>query len=188
LKLVESLSNQIDLRRTYFARDLVIFEDVSWLPIISVLDEESSVASQQASDINLTSQELKSQSALLIDENSVAAKKVKAKFAGGTVHVAVPFDSRWRLIVDDAQLSPRVAFGSSTAFDAPIAGILSLQYKTSPLRYLFLAVQAVVWICLIMLAANFSRFRRRMRKPESNETTVFVDVIRSDQKIDMATR
>jgi hypothetical protein len=188
LNLVESLSNQLDLRRTYFARDLVIFEDVSWLPIISVLDEESSVASQQASDLNLTSQELKSQSALLIDENSVADKKVKAKFAGGTVHLAVPFDSNWRLMVDDAQLSPRVAFGSSTAFDAPIAGLLSLQYETSPLRYIYLIIQAFVWLCLIMLAANFSRFRRRIRQVESKGVTVLVDAVRPDQKIDMATR
>ena len=188
LSLVESLSNQLDLRRTYFARNLVIFEDVTWLPIISVLDEESSVASQQVSDFSLTSQELKSQSALLIDKNSVADKKVKAKFAGGTVHVAVPFDSRWRLMVDDAQLAPRVAFGSSTAFDAPIAGILSLQYQTSPLRYFYLAVQAIVWLCLIMLAANFSRFRRRMRQVESNDVTVLFDAVRQDQKIDMATR
>jgi hypothetical protein len=187
LNLVESLSNQLDLRRTYFARDLVIFEDVSWLPFISVLDEESSVASQQASDLNLTSQELKSQSALLIDENSVADKKVKAKFAGGTVHLAVPFDSNWRLMVDDAQLSPRVAFGSSTAFDAPIAGLLSLQYETSPLRYIYLVIQAFVWLCLIMLAANFSRFRRRIRQVESKGVTVLVDAVRPGQKIDMAT-
>ena len=188
LSLVESLSNQLDLRRTYFARNLVIFEDVTWLPIISVLDEVSSVASQQVSDFSLTSQELKSQSALLIDKNSVADKKVRAKFAGGTVHVAVPFDSRWRLIVDDAQLAPRVAFGSSTAFDAPIAGILSLQYQTSPLRYFYLVVQAIVWLCLIMLAANFSRFRRRMRQVESNDVAVLFDAVRQDQKIDMAKR
>ena len=188
LSLVESLSNQLDLRRTYFARNLVIFEDVTWLPIISVLDEVSSVASQQVSEFSLTSQELKSQSALLIDKNSVADKKVRAKFAGGTVHVAVPFDSRWRLIVDDAQLAPRVAFGSSTAFDAPIAGILSLQYQTSPLRYFYLVVQAIVWLCLIMLAANFSRFRRRMRQVESNDVTVLFDAVRQDQKIDMAKR
>lgn len=102
--------------------------------------------------------------------------------------MAVPFDSNWRLMVDDAQLSPRVAFGSSTAFDAPIAGLLSLQYETSPLRYIYLVIQAFVWLCLIMLAANFSRFRRRIRQVESKGVTVLVDAVRPDQKIDMATR
>jgi hypothetical protein len=186
--LVESLSNQLDLRRTYFARDLVIFENVTWLPIISVLDEESSVASQQAGDFSLISQELKSQSALLVDKNSVADKKVRAKFAGGTIHVAVPFDSRWQLEVDAAQLVPRVAFGSSTAFDAPIAGIVALRYQTSPLRYLYLSLQAIVWLCLIMLAANFSRFRRRIRQIEPKEVTILGASAGPEQKIDMASR
>ena len=186
--LVESLSNQLDLRRVYFSRDLVIFENVSWLPIVSVLNEESSVASEQASDIALTSQELKSTTPILVDENSVAAKRVSSRFSGGTVHVAVPFDSRWQLVVDDAQLSPRVAFGSSTAFDAPIAGVVSLQYKTSPLRYLYLVLQALVWLCLLMLAANFSRFRRSIRQTEAKSVTLVSDSSRPEQKIDMASR
>ena len=186
--LVESLSNQLDLRRVYFSRDLVIFENVSWLPIVSVLNEESSVASEQASDIALTSQELKSTTPILVDENSVAAKRVSSRFSGGTVHVAVPFDSRWQLVVDDAQLSPRVAFGSSTAFDAPIAGVVSLRYKTSPLRYLYLVLQALVWLCLLMLAANFSRFRRSIRQTEAKNVTLVSDSSRPEQKIDMASR
>ena len=186
--LVESLSNQLDLRRIYFARDLVIFENVSWLPIVSVLSEESSVASEQASDIALTSQELTSTTPMLVDENSVAAKRVSSRFSGGTVHVAVPFDSRWHLMVDDAQLSPRVAFGSSTAFDAPIAGVVSLQYQTSPLRYLYLILQASVWLCLLMLAANFSRFRGRIRQIEAKRVTLVADSSRPEQKIDMASR
>lgn len=186
--LVESLSNQLDLRRIYFARDLAIFENVSWLPIVSVLSEESSVASEQASDIALTSQELKSTTPMLVDENSVAAKRVSSRFSGGTVHVAVPFDSRWHLMVDDAQLSPRVAFGSSTAFDAPIAGVASLQYQTSPLRYLYLILQALVWLCLLMLAANFSRFRGRIRQIEAKRVTLVADSSRPEQKIDMASR
>ena len=87
-----------------------------------------------------------------------------------------------------SQLSPRVAFGSSTAFDAPIAGLLGLQYETSPLRYLYLVIQAFVWLCLIMLAANFSRFRRRIRQVELKGVTVLDGAMRPDQKIDMASK
>ena len=91
-------------------------------------------------------------------------------------------------MVDDAQLSPRVAFGSSTAFDAPIAGVASLQYQTSPLRYLYLILQALVWLCLLMLAANFSRFRGRIRQIEAKRVTLVADSSRPEQKIDMASR
>ncbi len=186
--LVESLSGQLDLRRIYFASDLVIFENVSWLPIVSVLNEESSVASEQASDTALTSQELKSTTPLLVDENSVATKRVRSRFFGGTVHVAVPFDSRWHLLVDDAQLSPRMAFGSSTAFDAPIAGVVGLQYQTSPLRYVYLVLQASTWLCLLILSANFSRFRRRIRQIEAKNVTIVSYSSRAEQKIDMASQ
>jgi hypothetical protein len=187
-KLVESLSNQLDLRRTYFARDLVIFENVSWLPIVSVLDEESSVASQQASDVALTSQNLKSVSPLVVDENSVADKIARTQFAGGTVHVAVPFDSRWHLVVDGAQLTPRVAFGASTAFDAPIAGVASLEYQTSIQRYVFLTLQALAWLALLILAANISRFRGRMQKIGSQRVKLITDPAQPEQKIDLANR
>ncbi len=187
-KLVESLSNQLDLRRTYFARDLVIFENVSWLPIVSVLDEESSVASQQASDVALTSQNLKSVGPLVVDENSVADKTVRTQFSGGTVHVAVPFDSRWHLAVDGAQLTPRVAFGASTAFDAPIAGVASLEYQTSIQRYVFLILQALVWLTLLILAANISRFRGRIQKIGSQRVKLITDPAQPEQKIDLASR
>lgn len=163
-RLVESLSNQLDLRRLYFSRDLVIFENVSWLPMISVLDKESSIASEQVNDLSLISQKLKSDNALLVDKNPVSNKKVKTRFSGGTVHLSVPFDAGWHLTIDGAQLSPRVAFGASTAFDVPIAGVAQLEYKTSILRYLYLILQAIVWLALIILAVNISRFRGRIQK------------------------
>jgi len=161
-RLVDTLANQLDLRRTYFARDLVIYENTSWLPIVSVLDKETAVISEQASASSFGGRELKSGGGLLVDNNSVARKNVKSRFSGGTVHVAVPFDDGWRLRIDGAKLAPRVAFGASTAFDAPIAGVVALSYETSRLRYLFLALQASVWLVLLVLAANYSRFRNRI--------------------------
>lgn len=186
--LVESLSNQLDLRRIYFARDLVIFENKDWLPIISVLDEESAVASKQASDTAFATQALGSQTPLLVDEKSVSEKRVKTRFSGGTVHVAVPFDSRWHLTVDGAQIAPRVAFGSSVAFDAPISGVVELEYKTSPLRYAYLLLQAIMWLYLVALAANFSRFRRKFRQIETQHVTVLNESGKAEQKIDMVAR
>jgi len=161
-RLVDAMASQLDLRRTYFARDLVIYENTSWLPIVSVLDQESAVISEQASVSSFGGRELKSAGALLVDKNTVAQKKIKSRFSGGTVHIAVPFDDGWRLQIDGAKLAPRAAFGASTAFDAPIAGVVALNYETSRLRYLFLALQALVWLVLLILAANYSRFRNRI--------------------------
>ena len=183
--LVDSLSNQIDLRRLYFAKDLAIFENSAWLPIVSLLDEESAVASEKVDESALIVRELRSLLPLFIDDQSVANKTVSSAFDGGTVHLAVPFNKNWQLIVDDARLNPRVAFGASTAFDAPIKGVAKLSFRTSKLRDLYLVAQALVWLGLLMLAVNFSRFRRQVRSVSSQNVRLVADdsqkIIRLDR-------
>ena len=173
--LIDSLSNQIDLRRLYFAKDLVIFENSAWLPIVSVLDEESAVASEKVGDSALIVQELHSLKPLFIDDQSVSNKTVSNSFDGGTVHLAAPFDKNWQLTIDGARLKPRVAFGSSTAFDAPIKGIAKLSFRTTKLRDLYLLVQTLVWFGLLILAANFSRFRRQVRAVSGENVRLVAD-------------
>ena len=182
--LVDSLSNQIDLRRLYFAKDLAIFENSAWLPIVSLLDEESAVASEKVDESALIVLELRSLLPLFIDDQSVANKTVSSAFDGGTVHLAVPFNKNWQLIVDDARLNPRVAFGASTAFDAPINGVAKLSFRTSKLRDLYLVAQALVWLGLLMLAVNFSRFRRQVRSASSQNVRLVADDSQKIIKLD----
>ena len=182
--LVDSLSNQIDLRRLYFAKDLAIFENSAWLPIVSLLDEESAVASEKVDESALIVRELRSLLPLFIDDQSVANKTVSSAFDGGTVHLAVPFNKNWQLIVDDARLNPRVAFGASTAFDAPIKGVAKLSFRTSKLRDLYLVAQALVWLGLLMLAVNFSRFRRQVRSASSQNVRLVADDSQKIIKLD----
>ena len=182
--LVDSLSNQIDLRRLYFAKDLAIFENSAWLPIVSLLDEESAVASEKVDESALIVRELRSLLPLFIDDQSVANKTVSSAFDGGTVHLAVPFNKNWQLIVDDARLNPRVAFGASTAFDAPIKGVAKLSFRTSKLRDLYLVAQALVWLGLLMLAVNFSRFRRQVRSVSSQNVRLVADDSQKIIKLD----
>ncbi len=182
--LVDSLSNQIDLRRLYFAKDLAIFENSAWLPIVSLLDEESAVASEKVDESALIVRELRSLLPLFIDDQSVSNKTVSSAFDGGTVHLAVPFNKNWQLIVDDARLNPRVAFGASTAFDAPIKGVAKLSFRTSKLRDLYLVAQALVWLGLLMLAVNFSRFRRQERSVSSQNVRLVADESQKIIKLD----
>ena len=182
--LIDSLSNQIDLRRLYFAKDLAIFENSAWLPIVSLLDEESAVASEKVDESALIVRELRSLLPLFIDDQSVSNKTVSNAFEGGTVHLAVPFNNNWQLIVDNARLNPRVAFGASTAFDAPIKGVAKLSFRTSKLRDLYLLAQALVWFGLLLLAANFSRFRRQVRAVSSQNVRLVADDSQKIIKLD----
>lgn len=182
--LLDSLSNQIDLRRLYFAKDLVIFENSAWLPIVSLLSEESAVASEKFGDPALIVRELRSISPLFVDDQSVANKTIANSFDSGTVHLAAPFDENWQLEVDGARLNPRVAFGASTAFDAPIKGVARLSYRTSILRDFYLLAQAFVWLGLFYFAANFSRFRRQERAVIGQSVKLTVDDSQKILKLD----
>ena len=186
LDLVDALSNQLDLRRLYFARDLVIFENVAWIPIIGVLDEQSAVASQKVGGSALIVQELQSVNPLFVDDHNVASKSSRSSFNGGTVHVSALFNERWQLTIDGAQIAPRVAFGATTAFDAPIAGSAELHYRTSVLRYLLLLIQAFVWLALLIIAANVSRFRVRLRGVSSQSIKLLSEnadqILKSDRQ------
>jgi hypothetical protein len=53
---------------------------------------------------------------------------------------------------------------------------------------LYLSLQAIVWLCLMLLAANFSRFRRRIQQIEPKEVTILGSSAGPEQKIDMAWR
>ena len=186
--LVDSLSNQIDLRRLYFAKDLVIFENSAWLPIVSLLDEESSVASQKDGDPAFIMQQLHSIKPLFVDGNSVSNKVATSSFEGGTVHLSVPFDENWRLSIDGARLIPRAAFGATTGFDAPVKGVAELGFHTSSMRSLFLLIQGFVWFALLIIAANFSRFRSRARGVSGQAVRVIGDDTDKVLKLDRINR
>ena len=92
--LLAALSTQLDFRRVYLASDLVIYENMAWLPSLSVLDENSSALSKQAGDEVLLSSELQSTMPIArVDDIENVATEVGA----ATLHLAVPFSERLRL-------------------------------------------------------------------------------------------
>jgi hypothetical protein len=56
-----------------------------------------------------------------------------------------------------------VAFGGTTAFDAPIAGTATLQLRASLAHRLFVAVQIALWLIVLAVTFNPSRFRGKVR-------------------------
>ena len=159
--LTDALSAQLDFRRVYSASDLMIFENTSWLPTLSVLDDESAVISSQGGDDVLLSSSLRAASPLRFgsdfDRLSLGA------LGGGTVHLAVPFNENIRLEVGGAKVAPRVGFGGTTAFDLPVAGTAVLAYSTPVTHYVLVLVQLAMWCVLIAIAIDARRLRRRWR-------------------------
>lgn len=159
--LVADLSDQLDFRRVYTATDLVIFENVAALPTTSVLDERAAVASQQASEATLLADPLESRGEFVAGFS--ANRDNVAELTAGTVHLAVPFSERWVLRVDGARIAPRVAFGATTAFDAPVDGRAELRLRASRAHQLLIVVQVALWLFVLSITFNPSRFRGRVR-------------------------
>lgn len=173
-RLLDALSVQLDFRHVYSASDLVIYENAAWLPTLAVLNEATAMLSSQGGDDALLSSSLGAAKALPyaagITEQSLG------ELSGGTVHLAAPFTANLRLVIGDAEVAPRVAFGGSTAFDLPVGGPANLVYSTPWLHVLFVFVQLAMWLGLVAISIDARRLRRRWRGSTQRVDVSFTEV------------
>ena len=172
--LLAALSTQLDFRRVYLASDLVIYENMAWLPSLSVLDENSSALSKQAGDEVLLSSELKSTMpiARVGDVASVATE-----VGASTVYLAVPFSNQLRLEAAGIDVRPRVAFGGTTAFDVSEGGLANLKYRTPISQYVFVVIQSLLWLLVILAVFDIGRIQRRISQARKREVVVIGDQV-----------
>jgi hypothetical protein len=171
--LLAALSTQLDFRRVYLASDLVIYENMAWVPSLSILDEDSSALSKQAGDEVLLSSELHSTLpiARVGDVSSVATE-----VDNSTVYLAVPFSDRLRLDIAGTDVRPRIAFGGTTAFDVVEGGPATLRYSTPISQYLFVIVQSLLWLLVIVAVFDVGRMKRRLLQARNREVVVIDDL------------
>jgi hypothetical protein len=150
----------------------VIYENMAWVPSLSVLDENSSTLSKQAGDEVLLSSELQSTMPIgRVDDIASVATEVGA----ATVHLAVPFSERLRLEVAGTEVQPRIAFGGTTAFDVSSDGLAKLQYSTPISHYVFMFVQTLMWLLVMLAVFDIGRIRRRFQNARNREVTLVGD-------------
>jgi hypothetical protein len=157
--LLEGLSLQLDFRRVYTANDLVIFENMAYTPSLIKLDEASAVLSQQAGTDALLSSQLQV-AQVLARMGDIASRPTPIEV--GTIHLAAPFSDHLVLHVDNSDVIPRVAFGGTTAFDSPVAGTATLDFKTPWNHVVLLFVQLMLWVLVISATFNLKRIKSRI--------------------------
>ena len=155
-----ALSTQLDFRRVYQASDLVIYENTAWIPSLAVLDETTAELSNQAGDEVLLSSRLNSVVPILRD-GEIGSQKTEIK--SSTVHAAIPFSSNLELVVDGENVSPRIAFGGTTAFDVTNDGVAELRYRVPIVQRLFAFFQIALWLLVIMAVFDLGRLMRRIQ-------------------------
>ena len=170
--LLAALSTQLDFRRVYLASDLVIYENMAWVPSLSVLDENSSALSKQAGDEVLLSSALQSTMPIArIDDIT----SVMTEVGESTVYLAVPYSDRLRLEVAGKDAQPRVAFGGTTAFDVGDGGQATLKYSTPISQYVFVVIQSLLWLLVILAVFDIGRIQRRISQARNREVIVVGD-------------
>jgi len=159
LGLLDGLSIQLDFRRVYTANDLVIFENMAYMPSLSKLDETSAVLSQQGGTDALLSSQLRVQQVM---PRIGDIQSLPTSLEIGTVHVAAPFSKNLVLHVDNSDVIPRVAFGGTTAFDSPAAGLATLGFRTPWSHLALLLLQLLLWGIAILGTFNIKRLKSRI--------------------------
>jgi len=187
--LLDGLSLQLDFRRVYKANDLVIFENMAYTPSLTKLDEASAVLSQQGGTDALLSSQLRVQQVM---PRVGDIESLSTSLEIGTVHVAVPFSENLVLHVDESDVIPRVAFGGTTAFDSPAAGMATLGFRTPWSHVALRLMQLLLWGIAIIATFNIKRLKSRIGvrriKPlvlgESNDVALKFSnpTVRTDEK------
>lgn len=155
---VDGLANQLDMRRAYFSSSLVIYENVSWIPTLAKLTDESAVLSEQAGTDALLTVDLDVDTVLRMGERLSGDPSLVEE---GTVHFASPHSDSVVLNVGGIDVQSRVAFGGTMAFDSPVAGLARLELRTPWLHLFTVLVQIFLWVLVVLAIGDIGRFRRR---------------------------
>ena len=172
--LVDSLSRQLDLRRLYASPDLVIFENASWVPVRSMLTASGAASSQLAGATSMIATDISGATPLPTQTRPEGA--IEADVKPGTLHLAVPFSTHWKLTLDGNKIEARPAFGLTNAYDIASAGRIRLGFESSLIHSISVLLQFAAW-CVVAFFA-LVRPRRRSRKNSSTPAIVDAPVMR----------
>jgi len=160
--LVEALSRQLDLRRQFTSPDLIVFENTAWVPTRSVLTEAGATSSASAGATSMITTDISGAASLPFVVLPHQASQFDAQV--GTLHVSVPYTSRWQLVVNGQKVPVRPAFGLTNAYDVKTAGTAKLSFASSPIHTSLVVIQVAIWLTVVFLATSRRRFTKRKRK------------------------
>ena len=176
--LIDVLDEQLDLASPLTRPfNYLYYENTAYAPTRATLTDDGAAASALAGDEASAAADLRGSTPFAV--GAADQGPANGDVAAGTLHVAVPYDERWTLSVDDGGVSSRRAFGETLAFDVPTGGAASLTYDTALVRYLWLLFEIVVWVGLAFAASRVrpSRlFAVRRRGSALADTSTVVDL------------
>lgn len=156
--VLESLADQIDLRRLDTVAALTVYENTAWIPTHAALAPETAAAAGQPI-ANTPSAALAGAPVLRRHDGPLSWSGEVPDDA--VIHVAETASPRWRMQVDGSDVDRSKSFGFANAYAVASGGDAVLSYRTGPVRYAALLLQVVLWAAGI---ASVWRWRRGERE------------------------
>ena len=155
--LVRTVGQQLDLRRLDIDEAVLVWENAAWAPT-----RRTGTGGTGGLDDAATTDLTQARPAL-------EERKGTASFAGDVpveeLTAAYAADAGWTLTVDGAE-AQRADSGWASSFVAPATGEGTLRFETSPLRWLIVFVQALLWLGAIAAAWRTRRPRTTSLLPD----------------------
>ena len=175
--LVDALEQQLDLRRAYSPRDIVVYENTAWIPTRSMLSPGAAAASGQAGLASLVGADLTGSAPVMV--GATPTDVVLEDLPAGVFHLSAAVDERWALSVDGTDLEGSPAFGFSVTHELGAPATAVLEYRTDRSRTLAIAVQAGLWaLALVATTRLLGRLRVGRRVDAAvgpTETVIAID-------------
>lgn len=151
-QLMATLDRQLDLERVDVADGLTVYRNVAWAPTRAEVSAGTPVGTSftDAGRVDLST----ARNALPHDVGPTGGR---GSVTPGTVLLASKASPRWQLTVGDKATARREAWGWANQFQVGHTGPARLRYRTSPVRYLELTAQVLLWAVAFVL---WRRFRR----------------------------
>lgn len=149
-QLLATLDQQLDLERVDVADGLAVYRNVAWAPTRAEVGAGTPVgkAPTDAGLVDLSA----ARNALPQD---VGATGGRGSVSPGTVLLGSKASSGWQLTIDGKAAPRTQAWGWANQFKVDRRGGARLNYRTSPMRYLELAAQVLLWVLAFLLWRRF---------------------------------
>lgn len=181
--MLDVLAQQLDLERVPLADGVVVYRNLAWAPVRSVLPDREG---DRTSFVDAAADDLSGAAPALLRSDGPDAFSGRVPTEGDLL-VASTADDGWRLRIEGAAMARSETYGWANQFTASTSGEATLRYDTPLGARLATIGQGVLWVLVI---AVWRRTRRApvpvvarrvatpppVREPDPMELEIFTDI------------
>ena len=155
-RLLDTLGQQLDLQEVALNSGITVYRNTAWAPSRALLPRSGSDRSDL---LDAVGEDLSgSRPALTHEHGPTNAGGYLGRT--GDLLVASAADPGWKLTIDGVPMSRTTAYGYANSFTVTRAGQGHLSYHTTPMRWLELAGQVLVWLLVVWAWRRYRRVDR----------------------------